>query len=133
MPIPQRVGRWNKIVLNRVTKRIAPWMPGFGLVIHRGRRSGRLYQTPVNVFPTEDGYLVALTYGTDADWVKNVLAAGGCELLTRRRTIRLESPRLVHDKSRRGVPLVVRGVLRAIGAADFLETARAVAPTPDQT
>jgi len=135
MPIPQRVGRWNKIVLNRVTKRIAPWMPGFGVVMHRGRRSGRLYQTPVNVFPTESGYLVALTYGADTDWVKNVLAAGGCELLTRRRTVRLESPRLVHDESRHGVPAVVRVGLRVIGAADFLslETAPAVAPTPDQS
>ena len=135
MPVPQWVGRWNKIFLNRITKRIAPWMPIFGLVIHRGRRSGRLYQTPVNVFPTENGYLMALTYGTNADWVKNVLAAGGCELRTRRRTVRLESPRLVHDESRRGVPPVVRLALRVGHVADFLslETAPAVTPTPEQT
>jgi len=34
--------------LNRVTRHIAPWMPGLGVVIHRGRRSGRRYETPVN-------------------------------------------------------------------------------------
>ena len=57
-------------------------MPGFGVVVHHGRHSGRRYQTPVNVFPAKDGYLLALTYGQDTDWVKNALAAGGCELRT---------------------------------------------------
>ena len=69
-------------------------MPGFGVVVHQGRRSGRLYQAPVNVFATEDGYVLALTYGPGTDWVKNVLVAGGCELRTRGRAIRLASPRL---------------------------------------
>ena len=89
MPIPRTVGRWNKAGLNRVTRHIAPWIPGLGVVIHRGRRSGRRYQTPVNVFPADDGYILALTYGPDTDWVRNVLAAGGCELRTRGRTVRL--------------------------------------------
>ncbi len=74
MPIPRIVRQWNKAGLNRVTKHIAPWTPGFGVVVHRGRRSSQLYQTPVNVFATEDGYAFALTYGPDTDWVKNVLA-----------------------------------------------------------
>src|SRR5215469_12949510 len=89
MPIPRVVRQWNKAGLNRVTKRVFPWMPGLGVVIHRGRNSGRVYQTPVNVFATEDGYVFALTYGPDTDWVKNILAAGGCELRTRGRVIRL--------------------------------------------
>ena len=63
MPIPRIVGQWNKAGLNRVTKHIAPWTPGFGVVIHRGRRSGREYQTPVNVFATEDGYVLARRRG----------------------------------------------------------------------
>jgi deazaflavin-dependent oxidoreductase (nitroreductase family) len=120
MPIPQAVGRWNRVGLNRVTRHIAGWMPGFGVVIHRGRRSGRSYRTPVNVFRTEDGFLFALTYGPDTDWVKNVLAAGGCELETRRRTVRLVSPRLYHDETRQGIRPVERQVLRLIGVADFL-------------
>lgn len=120
MPLPRTVARWNKVGLNRVTKRVAPWMPGFGVVAHAGRRSGRRYQTPVNVFPAEDGYLLALTYGPDSDWVKNVLAAGGCELVTRGRTVRLVSPHLVHDENRGGIRPVERQVLRLIGVADFL-------------
>ena len=120
MPLPRTLARWNKAGLNRVTRHVAPWMPGLGVVVHTGRRSGRRYQTPVNVFPAGDGYLLALTYGADSDWVKNVLAAGGCELVTRRRTVRLVTPQLVHDEHRRGIRPLERQVLRLIGVADFL-------------
>lgn len=120
MPIPKAVGRWNKAGLNRVTKRIAPWMPGFGVVVHRGRRSGNEYQTPVNVFATEGGYVLALTYGPDTDWVKNVLAAGGCELRAGGRVVKLTAPRLFHDETRRDIRPLERQVLRVIGVADFL-------------
>ena len=120
MPIPSRVARWNKVGLNRITRHVAPWMPGFGLVVHRGRRSGREYQTPVNVFPAEDGFVIALTYGADTDWVKNVQAAGGCELRTRGRVLRVGSPRVYHDETRHGIRPLERGMLRLLGVADFL-------------
>jgi deazaflavin-dependent oxidoreductase (nitroreductase family) len=120
MPIPKAVARWNKVGLNRVTKRIAPWAPGFGLVVHRGRRSGRRYETPVNVFPAEDGYVFALTYGPDTDWVKNVMAAGGCDLITRGHAVQLVSPRLFHDESRTAIRPFERRILALIGVADFL-------------
>ncbi len=129
MPIPRIVRLWKKAGLNRVTKHVAPWLPGFGVVVHSGRHSGRPYQTPVNVFPAEDGYVLALTYGPDTDWVKNVLAADGCELKTRGHTVRLVSPKVFHDESRRYVRPFERQVLRAIGVADFmsLKTAPATA------
>jgi deazaflavin-dependent oxidoreductase (nitroreductase family) len=120
MPIPQVVGRWNKAGLNRLTRHIAPWMPGLGVIVHRGRRSGRRYQTPVNVFSAGTGYVIALTYGPETDWVKNVLAAGGCELRTRGQTILLGSPRLFHDQSRSGIRPVERQVLRILNVAGFL-------------
>jgi deazaflavin-dependent oxidoreductase (nitroreductase family) len=120
MPIPRAVGQWNKVGLNRITRHIAPWAPGLGVVVHRGRRSGREYQTPVNVFAGEDGFVLALTYGPDTDWVKNVLAAGGCELRTRGRVIRLTSPRVFHDESRRHIRPPARQALRIIGVADFM-------------
>ena len=50
MPIPKRVAHFNKRVTNRVTRHIAGWMPGFAIVTHVGRRSGRTYRTPVNIF-----------------------------------------------------------------------------------
>ena len=120
MPIPRRVARWNKVGLNRITRHVAPWMPGFGLVVHRGRRSGREYQTPVNVFQADDGFVIALTYGVGTDWVKNVQAAGGCELRTRGRVLRVGSPRVYHDETRHGIRPLEREMLRLLGVADFL-------------
>lgn len=120
MPIPKRVARWNKVGVNRLARHVAPWLPGHALVVHRGRRSGRTYQTPVMVFGAGDGFIVALTYGPDSDWVRNVRAAGGCELRTGGRRLRVDSPRVYHDETRRGIRPVERQVLRLIGVADFL-------------
>ena len=55
MPIPRRVGQWNKVGLNRLTRHIAPWMPGFGVVVHRGRRSGRRVSVLVSLTGTGGG------------------------------------------------------------------------------
>ena len=120
MPIPKVVGQWNKAGLNRLTRHIAPWMPGFGVIVHRGRRSGGRYQTPVNVFRAGNGYVIALTYGRDSEWVKNVQAAGGCVVQTRGRHIRLVHPEVIHDPSQRMMPWPVRLILRLIDVTDFL-------------
>jgi deazaflavin-dependent oxidoreductase (nitroreductase family) len=116
----RRIAHFNRRVTNRITGPLAPWLPGFGLVVHVGRRSQREYRTPVNVFRDRGGYAVALTYGQDADWVKNVLAAGRCTLITRGRELELTAPRILHDEGRRRVPLPVRAVLRLLDVADFL-------------
>jgi len=120
MVLPERLARFNRHVTNRITGSVATRLPGFGVVVHRGRRSGRTFRTPVNVFRMGAGYVVALTYGSDSDWVKNVLAAGGCEVETRGRRVSLGRPRIVHDETRRRVPAAVRPILRAIGVDDFL-------------
>jgi deazaflavin-dependent oxidoreductase (nitroreductase family) len=100
---------------------LAPYLPLFGVVVHRGRKSGRVYRTPVNVFPRSGGATVALTYGPESEWVRNVLAAGGCEVVTRGRTVRMTRPRLVHDEQRRAMPRPVRVALGVMGVSDFLE------------
>ena len=121
MPAPRWLARANRIGLNRVMLRLAPRMPGFGVVVHRGRRSGREYETPVNVFRHGDRISIALTYGRESEWVRNVLADSGCRLVTRRHELALTEPRLVRDESRRAVPTPVRVPLRLLGVADFLE------------
>jgi deazaflavin-dependent oxidoreductase (nitroreductase family) len=131
MPIPRTVARLNRVGLNRLTRRLAPWLPGFGVVVHRGRRSGREYRTPVNVFPRSDGVRIALTYGADSDWVKNVLAAGSCRLHTRGRYLGLSDPHLVHDPDRTGIRPPERAVLRLMRVSDFLDL-REPAATPDR-
>ena len=120
MPLPKGLAHINKRVTNRITRRVAWWLPGFAIVTHVGRRSGRIYRTPVNVFRAEDRYVFALTYGRDSDWVRNVLAAGECEIETRRRKVVLANPELFTDTSRRYVPPPGRWILRAVDVEDFL-------------
>ncbi|MCW3820413.1 hypothetical protein ONA91_38885 [Micromonospora sp. DR5-3] len=129
MVLPRRLARFNRVVTNRVTGPLAGWLPGFGVVIHHGRRSGREYRTPINIFRTSDGYVAALTYGV-TDWAKNVLAAGGCELEIHGRRLSLTGPCLVHDPTRRDMPPVVRQIVGMIGVTDFLHLRPA--PPADQ-
>jgi deazaflavin-dependent oxidoreductase (nitroreductase family) len=121
MPLPRSIARFNRYVTNRILGPLAPYLPAFGVVVHRGRKSGRWYRTPINVFRRPGGYVVALTYGRDADWVRNVLAAGGAVLETRGRRVQLTRPRLVHDESRRAVPPPLRPLGRLGRVADFLD------------
>ena len=107
-------------VFNPIARRFAGWLPGFGILEYRGRKSGRTYRTPINVFRRSDWYVFALTYGADVEWVKNVVAAGGCTLRTRGRAVRLIEPEVFVDPSRRLMPLVVRVVLRFDRATEFL-------------
>jgi len=120
MAIPRAVARFNARVTNRVTRHLAGRLPGFGIVTHVGCRSGRIYPTPVNVFRDGDRHVIALTYGAESDWVKNVIAAGGCELRSRGQTVRLSDPRVFADPSRRLVPSPIRPLLRLIRVSEFM-------------
>jgi deazaflavin-dependent oxidoreductase (nitroreductase family) len=115
------VAAFNLAVTNRITSRFAHRLPGFGILTHVGRKSGRLYHTPVNVFREPDGFLIALTYGRESEWVRNVLAAGGCELETRGVRYLLSAPTILHDPTRRRFPLLVSMMLGIIGANDFMQ------------
>jgi deazaflavin-dependent oxidoreductase (nitroreductase family) len=94
MPIPTSIARFNRGITNRVTRLFAGRAPGFAILIHKGRKSGKEYRTPLNAFPTANGFAIALTYGRNTDWAKNVLAANGCKLVYRDRSIALAVPRL---------------------------------------
>ena len=126
MPLPRSVARFNKRLTNRLLGPLAPYLPGFGVVVHTGRTSHRQYRTPLNVFRRPGGFVIALTYGPGTGhWVKNVIANGGCTLEQRGRRLRLIQPRLVHDPRRRLVPGPVRLVLGVGQVADFLELSQA--------
>ncbi len=77
MPLPRAVARFNKRVSNRFIEPIARLSPGFAVVHHVGRKSGRSFTTPVNAFRADGAFIIALTYGPSADWVENVVAGGG--------------------------------------------------------
>jgi deazaflavin-dependent oxidoreductase (nitroreductase family) len=121
VPLPRALGRFNRRVTNPVLWPLVGRLPGFGQVVHVGRRSGRVRRTPVLAFRTGDRVVFALTYGPGTEWARNVLVAGGCRFRSRRGELQLTAPRRFVDPSRRAVPFVVRPVLRILGARDFLE------------
>jgi hypothetical protein len=57
---------FHRAITNRIAIRFAARLPGFAIVTNVGRKSGRVYRTPVNVFRKPDGFLIALTYGRDS-------------------------------------------------------------------
>jgi hypothetical protein len=77
------------------------------------------------LFRKPGGYVIALTYGPDTEWVQNVFAWGSCQIEMRGRTHNLVEPRLVRDDRRRIVPWFVRPQLRLLRVSDFLELALA--------
>ncbi len=95
--------------------------PGFRDAHPPGPKSGRLYRIPINLFRRPGGYRFALTYGADTDWVKNVLAAGGCTIRTRRRDVTLVEPRLGSDPTLSWAPIPARWILPRINAVEYLD------------
>ncbi len=121
MPMPRAVARANRVVVNPIVRRFAGRIPPFVLVHHTGRKSGATYQVPVWGFRTPEGFIIALTYGPEADWVRNVLAAGRCDVEYRNRRMTLTDPILVDaDPREQPLPGVIKRVLGLMKVRDFL-------------
>lgn len=106
--------------VNPITRHFAEWLPLFAIITYRGRKTGRVYDLPINVFRRDGAYVFFLTYGSQAQWVQNVLAQGGCEMRQRGRGIRLVDPELIVDPTRSLVPRPIRFVGRAGRVTEFL-------------
>jgi deazaflavin-dependent oxidoreductase (nitroreductase family) len=120
MPLPRALARFNLKVTNPILGHVAGRLPGFAIVTHVGRRSGTRRTTPVNLFRDGDSSVIALMYGPESQWVKNVLAAGSCEVHTQGRDVRLVDARVVHDPARTRVPAPLRPILAAVRVEYFL-------------
>jgi deazaflavin-dependent oxidoreductase (nitroreductase family) len=107
--------------VNPITRPLAKKLPNFGILTHRGRNTGRTYRTPINVFRRGREYFFFLTYGSDVQWVKNVIATGSCSIETRGRVVELVEPELITDPELRPAPPLVRFVERRIaGVTQYL-------------
>ncbi|WP_280342617.1 nitroreductase family deazaflavin-dependent oxidoreductase [Nocardia neocaledoniensis] len=93
MPMPLWWGHINKRVFNPRAVKGGKWP----VLTHTGRRSGRTYQTPLDAFPVDGGYLFVLVYGARSDWVRNILAAGSARLRVEGAEVELTAPRLVDE------------------------------------
>ena len=97
------------------------WMPIVGVLHHVGRRSGRLYSTPLGMRPDGDGFFIPRTFGDDADWYRNLLAAGACVVTYGGRDHLLVDPEVVdYAAAAAALPAYERIQFRLIGINQYL-------------
>ncbi|MCL1600037.1 MAG: nitroreductase family deazaflavin-dependent oxidoreductase [Actinomycetia bacterium] len=95
-PVVDGVRRFNRSVGNPRTMVTAGQPGAYASVIrHIGRKTGTLYETPIGPFATDNGFVVPLPYGSDADWVKNVLAEGSAVIVNEGSTYQVDGPEIV--------------------------------------
>jgi deazaflavin-dependent oxidoreductase (nitroreductase family) len=133
MPLTRRVTGFNRRYLNPLTLRLA----GHGSMAeleHVGRSSGRTFRTPLMAFVDGDTVTIALTYGPQVQWLKNVIAAGGCRMRLRGERLTLGPPhRLDVEQGLARMPNPQRVALRRlIHCRDYVELP-VLAREPDLT
>jgi deazaflavin-dependent oxidoreductase (nitroreductase family) len=125
MQMPRVMRRINRALTNRLMRPLAGRLPPLAIAHHVGRKSGRRYRTPVLAFPTPEGFVTPLPYGTDTDWCLNWLEAGEGVVEARGRRTAVEDPRIVSAEE--GLPLlpaILRPGLRLLGLPGFLVVER---------
>lgn len=120
MALSRRIARFNRVFANYLAGPLFTRLPGFGTVHHRGRKTRRIYTTPVKLFRSGEQYIICLPYGPGADWVRNVLAADGCEITVGGERVHLGGPRIVVNDGLPAVPAVTRWVLSRVGSNELL-------------
>jgi deazaflavin-dependent oxidoreductase (nitroreductase family) len=124
LPFPRFIARINRYVTNPVIGLLAGRIGPFAMLDHVGRRSGKARQTPIMAFREEGGFLVALTYGPNTDWLHNIRAAGACSIAIRRQRYHLTDPRVFEaDPADMPLPAAIRFFLKIMRVRYFLRLA----------
>jgi deazaflavin-dependent oxidoreductase (nitroreductase family) len=71
-------------------------LPLYGVIAHHGRRSGKLFHTPVVVRPTQGGFIVPMPWGESTDWFRNIRAEGGCTIRWKGRSYAMVEPEVLN-------------------------------------
>ncbi len=121
MVLPRWLGKVNRSVTNRVLALIPARLSPFAIVHHRGRKSGQMYSVPLAAFRTATGFLFTPTYGPDADWVRNVMAADSFTLERKGHTYEVGNTRLVNrEEAWPDLPLLIKVAMRLLGVRWFV-------------
>lgn len=131
-PIINGVRAFNKRILNPAMMRYAGHKGWYAAVIrHSGRTSGKQYETPVLAEPTPDSFLIPLPYGEDVDWLKNVLAAGKCEIENQGLRYEGSEPHVVdREEAEPFLRSYMRRQLALYGVDRYLKVKRQIKPAP---
>lgn len=113
MLFPAWVDRLQLRYMNPVARRVARFMPTFAVIAHRGRKSGKSYETVVQAYRKGNVLAILLGHG-QTDWVKNVVAAGEADVRRSGVVLHVTRVRVLPMGSRAdGLPLAARlGVRR---------------------
>lgn len=97
----------------------------FAVLHHVGRKSGKIFETPVLVWPVEDGFIVALTYGSQVDWLRNLQAAEQGTLRWHKQEYVFQTPVFVDEaaalRALHALPAFMKFVLRRRGAHEYVK------------
>lgn len=115
--LPSRIRLVNKYVTNRLLRRFASSSRGpFAVIYHVGRRSGKPYETTIMVWPMGEGLVIALTYGPKVDWSRNMMAAGGGEVLWHKGVYGVGKPEPIDlETALPAFPMLFRPLFRRAG------------------
>ena len=94
MIMPVRLERFQIKYVNPLLRPLSKRMPGFAVITHRGRTSGKEYDTIVTAYRKGDVLAIGLMHGK-TNWVKNVLAAGEADIRVGRKDLHLVNPRVL--------------------------------------
>jgi len=115
MLFPAWVDRIQLKYVNPPVRRVARFLPTFAVIKHRGRKSGRSYETVVNAYRKRGVLAILLGHG-NADWVKNVVAAGEADVRLFGRDLRITNPRILPaGTGAEGLPWIARLGGRRVG------------------
>ena len=116
MVFPLWLERLQIKYINPMVKPLARYLPTFAIIKHRGRKSGKEYETVVNAY--QKGNVLAVTLGHGkTNWVKNVLAAGEADVHLFRRDVRITNPRVLPAGTDTAeLPPIARRAARRVGA-----------------
>ena len=101
---------------------------------HQGRTTGRTYETPVWAVPTEDGFVIAVVYGSRTDWLKNVVANGAAAIVFDGDSYPVDRPEIVPvDSVRAFFPAAIQRTHRLVGVDRCLRVRWATVATASAT
>ena len=101
------------------------FFPLWAIVRHRGRRTGHDYEIPVAIRASDESFTIALPWGDQTQWVRNVLAAGGCTIRWRGEDHRTTEPVVIGvEEAGSAFSPAQRAILRAAGVRSFLRLRR---------
>jgi deazaflavin-dependent oxidoreductase (nitroreductase family) len=94
MLFPPWLERLQIKYINPMLRPLSKRMPGFAVITHRGRTSGKDYETIVTAYRKGGVLAIGLAHGK-TNWVKNVLAAGEADIHVARKDFHLVNPRVL--------------------------------------